>query len=50
MTTQELEIVSGGTVPWVAISVGIVVAKLTYDLSYAARVNLSAISNTNKRT
>ena len=36
MTTQELEIVSGGTVPWVAISVGIVVAKLTYDLSYAA--------------
>ncbi|EFQ60309.1 class IIb bacteriocin, lactobin A/cerein 7B family [Streptococcus vestibularis] len=36
MTTQELEIVSGGTVPWVAISVGIVGSKLTYDLSYAA--------------
>ena len=27
MTTQELETVSGGVVPW---------AKLTYDLSYAA--------------
>ena len=36
MTTQELEIVSGGTVPWAAISVGIAGAKLTYDLSYAA--------------
>lgn len=35
MTTQELEIVSGGTVPWAAISVGIAAAKLTYDLSYA---------------
>lgn len=35
MTTQELEIVSGGTVPWAAISVGIAGAKLTYDLSYA---------------
>lgn len=35
MTTQELEIVSGGTVPWTAISVGIAAAKLTYDLSYA---------------
>lgn len=50
MTAQELEIVSGGTVPWAAISVGIAGAKLTYDLSYAARVNFSAISNTNKRT
>ena len=30
MTTQELEIVSGGTVPWAAISVGIAGAKLTY--------------------
>lgn len=48
MTAQELEIVSGGTVPWAAISVGIAGAKLTYDLSYAARVNLSAISNTLK--
>ena len=36
MTTQELEIVSGGTVPWAAISVGIVGSKPTYDLSYAA--------------
>ncbi|MCE2058254.1 class IIb bacteriocin, lactobin A/cerein 7B family [Streptococcus thermophilus] len=36
MTTKELEIVSGGTVPWAAISVGIACAKLTYDLSYAA--------------
>ena len=36
MTTQELEIVSGGTVPWAAISVGIAGANLTYDLSYAA--------------
>lgn len=50
MTAQELEIISGGTVPWAAISVGIAGAKLTYDLSYAARVNLSATSNTNKRT
>ena len=36
MTTQELEIVSGGTVPWAAISEGIAGSKLTYDLSYAA--------------
>lgn len=36
MTTQELEIVSGGTVSWAAISVGIATAKLTYDLSYDA--------------
>ena len=36
MTTQELEAVSGGVVPWAAISVGIAAAKLTYDLSYAA--------------
>ena len=35
MTTQELEIVSDGTVPWAAISVGIAAAKPTYDLSYA---------------
>ena len=32
MTTQELEAVSGGVVPWAAISVGIAAAKLTYDL------------------
>ena len=37
MTTQELEAVSGGVVPWAAISVGIAAAKLTYDLSYADR-------------
>ena len=49
MTTQELEIVSGDTVPWATISVGIAGAKLTYDLAML-RVNLSAISNTNKRT
>ena len=47
MTTQELEAVSGGVVPWGAIyqlyfppfrgvSVGMAAAKLTYDLSYAA--------------
>ena len=35
-TTQELEAVSGGVVPWGAISVGMAAAKLTYDLSYAA--------------
>ncbi len=35
MTTQELEIVSGGVVPWAAISAGIAAAKLTSDLSYA---------------
>ena len=31
MTTQELEAVSGGVVPWAAISVGIAAAKLTYE-------------------
>ncbi|VUX09381.1 class IIb bacteriocin, lactobin A/cerein 7B family [Streptococcus vestibularis] len=36
MTLKELESVSGGAVPWAAISVGMVAAKLTYDLSYAA--------------
>ena len=36
MTTQELEAVSGGGVPWVAISVGMAAVNLTYDLSYAA--------------
>ena len=36
MTTQELEAVSGGVVPWAAISVGMAAAKLTYDLIYAA--------------
>lgn len=33
MTLKELESVSGGAVPWAAISVGIAAAKLTYDLS-----------------
>ena len=36
MTTQELEAVSGGVVPWVAISVGMAAAKLNYDLIYDA--------------
>lgn len=36
MTLKDLESVSGGTVPWAAISVGIAAAKLTYDLSYTA--------------
>ena len=36
MTTQELEAVSGGGDPCVAISVGMAAAKLTYDLSYTA--------------
>lgn len=36
MTLKDLESVSGGEVPWVAISVGIAAAKLTYNLSYAA--------------
>jgi len=36
ITTQELEAISGGVVPWVAISVGMAATKLTYDLSYTA--------------
>lgn len=35
MSLKELESVSGGAVPWAAVSVGIAAAKLTYDLSYA---------------
>ena len=38
MTLKELESVSGGAVPWAAISVGIAAAKLTYDLSYALTI------------
>ena len=36
MTLKDLESVSGGAVPWAAISVGIAAAKLTYDLRCAA--------------
>lgn len=46
MTLKDLESISGGAVPWAAISVGIAAAKLTYD----PLVKLITTSHTNNKS